>query len=64
MENNQMIEMRWIRSDEGDDLGYTLQYRQMKNVQLYYVSDSTETCKGLEWSEWRDVPIIDIKMPK
>jgi len=49
-----MIEMRWLVPVEGEK---RLQYRQQVDKTIY-AHAVTNLHRNMQWSEWRDVPLV------
>ena len=63
-----MIEMRWLVPVEGEK---QLQYRQMMDTTIYANAATNALSRewinngnrNMEWSEWRDVPLVAERDP-
>jgi hypothetical protein len=58
-----MIEMRWFVPVEGER---RLQYRQQIDVTVragIWPADSTSATANMQWSQWRDVPLVAERDP-
>ena len=58
-----MIEMRWFVPVEGER---RLQYRQQIDVTVragMWDQESTSATANMQWSEWRDVPLVAERDP-
>jgi hypothetical protein len=58
-----MIEMRWYVPVEGEK---RLQYRQQIDVTVragIWPADSTSVTTNMQWSQWRDVPLVAERDP-
>jgi hypothetical protein len=57
-----MIEMRWLVPVEGDK---RLQYRQQIDVNVYAGTPFPrhQFAPNMQWSEWRDVPLVAERDP-
>ena len=58
-----MIEIRWFVPVEGER---RLQYRQQIDVTVragIWPADSTSATANMQWSQWRDVPLVAERDP-
>lgn len=55
-----MIEMRWLVPVEGEK---KLQYRQQYDATIRAGMWTDERPVNLQWSEWRDVPLVAERDP-
>ena len=63
-----MIEMRWLVPVEGEKV---LQYRQMEDKTIYAHAGTNALSRewinnggrNMQWSEWRDVPVVAERDP-
>ena len=55
-----MIEMRWYVPNDGNKV---LQYRQQYDATMRAGMWKDERTVNLQWSEWRDVPLVAERDP-
>jgi hypothetical protein len=56
-----MIELRWFVPVEGEK---RLQYRQKIDVTVYAgLGPFPDSAKNMQWSEWRNVPLVAERDP-
>lgn len=56
-----MVELRWFVPVEGEK---RLQYRQKVDVNIYAgPGPFPDSVKKIQWSEWRDVPLVAERDP-